>query len=52
MLDKEHFEKITQHVGIYSDSRFIVKPSVFKIIIRGDKILPLYGITNEATPTP
>ena len=52
MLDKEHFEKITQHVGIYSDPRFIVKPSVFKTIIRGDKILPLYGITNETVPTP
>lgn len=52
-LDEEGLKTIKKGKGIYSGGKFIIKPSAFKTMIRGENILPLYGIlTNEAQPSP
>ena len=48
ILNDENLEKLYSGKGDYKEKDFILKPSVFKTIIRDDKLFPLYGaITNE-----
>lgn len=49
LLDKENLKKLKDGVGNYKSGHFIIKPSTFKSIIRGDKILPMYGVLNNET---
>jgi hypothetical protein len=44
MLDEEQIKLITDKQGDYVSGKFIIKPNAFKSIIRGDEILPAYGV--------
>ena len=43
VLNKENLSKISSGVGTYEFGRFILKPSVFKFMIRDDTVVPMYG---------
>jgi hypothetical protein len=47
LLDEQNLKKVRDGVGIYESGHFIIKPSTFKSIIRGDEVLPMYGVLNN-----
>ena len=47
VLDEEIIEKLCEGHGDYSHGKFIIKPSAFKSIMRGDQLLPMYGVLEN-----
>lgn len=49
ILDEETLAVIKGAQGDYSEGKFILKSSTFKSIVRGDEVLPLYGVVGDET---
>jgi len=47
ILDDDNLSKLRIKAKESKAKRVIVKPSSFKIIVRGDEIVPLYGVLNS-----
>ncbi len=43
ILNKENIDLIMSGSGVYVHNKYIVKPSVFKFIVRGEEVFPMYG---------
>ncbi len=49
ILSGDILEAVINGKGDYSHGKFIIKPSAFKFIVRGDDILPQYGVIENET---
>lgn len=52
VLKSDVIESIVKKDGIYTHGKYVVKPSKFKLIIRGDDVLPMYGVITNETKAP
>ena len=50
LLNDENLKKIQSGVE-YPDNKYIIKPSVFKSIIQGNDLIPLYGVISREIKT-
>lgn len=51
ILNEEEIERIRKHCDPYLPCKMIIKPSVFKTIMQGEDIVPLYGVLNNEIKT-